>query len=97
MEVKKKMRLFNWNLEAESQGFLLTEITNIIATIEKFNVRSHYSTLYQNMHNVIKDSSSSFNNRYWSLSKKIKYILVNYFPFVYRFLIKIKNEITRSN
>lgn len=92
LEVKNKIgKIKEWGLHNEAYGFLLTEITNIISTIEKFNAKKSYITLYEEMLYIIKNNViRSFKNQYWPITKKLKFLLIIFIPSLYRYLLKAK-------
>lgn len=92
LEAKSKIAMNkDWDLQNEADGFLFTEITNILSTIEKFNSRKAYNQLYDEMLSIIrKNPIYALRNKYWSFSKKIKFFLVVFTPSIYRSLLKRK-------
>lgn len=77
-------------LSAETEGYIYYEMTNYIATVEKYNSHTkHIKERVYCKHYITNHIIRSFSNTSWSIKQKLKFILVTYFPRLYRFLLNI--------
>lgn len=81
----KEMKL---SISEEIEGYIYHEMTNYIATIEKYNSQINYEKEIKFCKQYIMSHYlHSFSNHSWSLPQKMKFFLVSYFPSFYRYLL----------